>query len=479
MIPQLSNQPRQSMDTRGPSRESSSVSQMQQQYAGQGQGASGGGQPPNQPYDPSKFDEQGRSTPEHRAQSGSGDSTEQMDLMHQQTKQELETLQSKYRKVKSLYFERSAEIERLQNTLAHQRLAQSRTSLDDNEYTQRFERLDGAIKNVAFEIRQSWKTIPAWLTDVINLGAAAKGGREMTVVGRAHISQWVAEEIMERFFHPALEPTLSIQLKDIERNIRYNAPQHLSHEDDDALSAKVCNWRLTTLDALQHQISGPKALEARHSLAEHLVRLLMSSLQQYLHEPTPPGLLGGIQMVVDIAIGLAANIPVESREVRVCYPRPGEFFDTKFMRSEGGLPPLGTPASSAPESDKMQTDNSSNKSGTEDAPPPAPAKDLNPSSRAGIAGLPAQQPKPAETKKSTSFSGKVKKALGSSTSSPQPQAPPSPSLPAVSNGKQPQQQLTQQQPAEQPQQADKIRVAGFMAVEVRGRSILVKAPVWL
>jgi hypothetical protein len=26
---------------------------------------------------------------------------------------------------------------------------------------------------------------------------------------------------------------------------------------------------------------------------------------------------------------------------------------------------------------------------------------------------------------------------------------------------------------------EKIRVAGFMAVEVRGRSILVKAPVWL
>jgi hypothetical protein len=356
-------------------------------------------------------------------------------------------------------------------------LAQSRTSLDDNEYAQRFERLDGAIKNVAFEIRQSWKTIPAWLANVINLGAAAKGGREMTVVGRASISRWVVDEILERFFHPALDPGLSVALKDIERNIRMFAPPPQTAEEDDALSVKVCNWRLTTLDAMQGQINSPQSLEARQKLAEDLVNRLVGQLKQHLHEP-PPGLLGGVQMVVDIAIGLAANMPNESRDVRVCYPLPGERFESKYMKGEGGLPPLGTPASL--ESEKMQTDNNSNNSGeaAEEVAPPAPAKDSNPSSRAGVAGLPAQQ-KPAEAKKSTGFSGRVKKALHGNTTMAQPQAPPSPVLPPVSNGKQQQQPGEQQQQAKAGSDGDKIRVAGFMAVEVRGRSILVKAPVWV
>jgi hypothetical protein len=60
----------------------------------------------------------------------------------------------KYKKVKGLYFEKQAQVEQLQNTLANQRLSQSRTSLDDSEYLTRFQRLDGAIKEVAFSIRK-------------------------------------------------------------------------------------------------------------------------------------------------------------------------------------------------------------------------------------------------------------------------------------------------------------------------------------
>ena len=118
----------------------------------------------------------------------------------------------------------AAEIERLQNVLANQRLSQSRTALDDNEYVNRFDRLDGAIKNLAFEIRQSWKVIPGWLQPVINQGAEVKGGREMTVVGRAAISRWVVDEILDRFFHPGLDPLLSSHLKTIEHNIRRCGP---------------------------------------------------------------------------------------------------------------------------------------------------------------------------------------------------------------------------------------------------------------
>lgn len=407
-------------------------------------------------------------------------------------------VETKYRKVKNLYFDSKAEIERLQNTLAHQRLSQSRTSLDDNEYISRFERLDGAIKNVAFEIRQSWKTIPLWLGNVINLGAEQKGGREMTVVGRASISRWVVDEILEQFFHPALDVNLSSQLKIIEQNIRKNTPVPQSTEEDDALSTRVCNWRLTTLDALQSNINGKHALETRAHLAEHLVKKLVDSLQQHLHEPAPLGLLGGVQMIVDIAVGLAANLPLESREVKVWYPLPGDRFDSKFMKGEGGLPPLLASTSQRLSEGDGKEDAVQGLDGGDNSIPPPPAKDdpkNMPSARAGIGGLPpqtlAQQNlKEPPGKKSIGGFNRMKKALqGSSTAAP---PPPSPSLPNQSpqqqqnggNSASSQVSLVQQAPSapqgqEGPKQGDRVRVAGFMAVEVRGRSILVKAPVWL
>jgi hypothetical protein len=409
--------------------------------------------------------------------------------------------EAKYRKVKNLYFERGSEIERLQNTLAHQRLAQSRTSLDDNEYTSRFERLDGAIKNVAFEIRQSWKTIPPWLSQVINVGAEVKGGREMTVVGRASISRWVVDEILELFFHPAVEANLSMTLKEIERNIRLLSPQPQTPEDDDALSTKVCNWRLTTLDALHNQINCQAAVEVQSQLAQHLVNKLVGSLQHHLHDPAPPGLLRSVQMVIDIAIGLAANLPIESRDVRVFYPMPGSRFDSKFMKCEGGLPPL-TAGGGPSEPDEARTDNQSNNSGdTDDAASIAKDDSKGYAIRAGVGALLPQQPgssasapsgKDVAAQKKVGLSGKFKNALKGSASGAPP-LPPSPGLqpPNSSHG------IKQTQGASPlvgtdgggngggggnpPKQLDqdKIRIAGFMAVEVRGRSLLVKAPVWL
>lgn len=399
-----------------------------------------------------------------------------------------EYVESKYRKVKNLYFESKSEIERLQNTLAHQRLSQSRTSLDDNEYVSRFERLDGAIKNVAFEIRQSWKTIPAWLVGVINTGAELKGGREMTVVGRASISRWVVDEILEEFFHPALDITLSTQLKIIEQGIRKNTPLPQSIEEDDALSARVCNWRLTTLDALQGVINGKQAADVKTRLAEHLVKKLVESLQQHLHEPAPMGLLGGVQMIVDIAIGLAANLPLESREVKVWYPHPGEKFDTKFMRPETGIPPLAASTAQRPTGDSEGKEDAP-ADGETQVPPLLPAKDdpkPMPSSRAGIGGLPPQTPpqqNPKEPlgKKVGGFS-RVKKALqGGGITSPPPS---SPNIPPQVQQNGPgaagsQVSLSQIPSAPEAPKNEKVRVAGFMAVEVRGRSILVKAPVWI
>ena len=79
-------------------------------------------------------------------------------------------------------------MKQLQNSLAHQRLSLSRTSLDDSEYTTRFNRLDGLVAQLAFSIRKSWRSIPSWLVNSVNKDAVMTGKQEMTAAGIALIS---------------------------------------------------------------------------------------------------------------------------------------------------------------------------------------------------------------------------------------------------------------------------------------------------
>ncbi|KAF3937581.1 hypothetical protein ABW19_dt0210177 [Dactylella cylindrospora] len=424
----------------------------------------------------------GRATPTGKPEGNGGSGMTPSQVQALMT--EFDTLQGKYRKVKNLYFERASEIERLQNTMANQRMSQSRTALDDNEYTSRFERLDGAIKNLAFEIRQSWKVIPGWLQPVVNPGAELKGGREMTVVGRAAISRWVVDEILDRYFHPALEPAISSSLKGIENGIRRNSPQPQSIEEDDNLSSKVCSWRMSTIDGIGPIINSQQGKDNRQKLTDFLEEKLTASLAMHLNEPLPPGLGGGVKMIIEISVGLAANLPIESRDVRVWYPLPGEKFDGVFMRPESGLAPLLQSVESLEGKATITVDGkpiSQVEKGN--TPPPNPKDDngLHPSN--SVKGA-------SETsKKASVFKGIKGKLSGQSSSSQQPpvqQQNPSQTsltenavvggLPKTENavpGPPPQQVQPQQIPGQ-----EKVRVAGFMAVEVRGKSILIKAPVW-
>lgn len=395
---------------------------------------------------------------------------------------EFDTLQSKYRKVKNLYFERAAEIERLQNTMANQRMSQSCISLDDNQYAGRFERLDGAIKNLAFEIRQSWKVIPGWLQPVVNPGAEVKGGREMTVVGRAAISRWVVDEILDRFFHPGLDPIISTTLKGIENGIRRNSPQPQSIEEDDNLSAKVCTWRMSTIDGVRPVIDSQIGKDHCQKLKENMKEKLMASLAMHLNEPVPPGLPGGVTTIIELSVGLLENLPLESRDVRVWYPLPGEKFDGVFMRGETGLQPLINTGSADGEKAPIMVDGKpiSQVEKTGATPPPPPKDD---------AGLhPSNSVKSGDTGKKQSvlkgIRGKLAGAAGGGGSGPAPpqqppQSQPNPSLTSLSaespaTTAKPENAVTSPPPAG----LEKVRVAGFMAVEVRGKSILVKAPVW-
>ncbi|OJJ98095.1 hypothetical protein ASPACDRAFT_45394 [Aspergillus aculeatus ATCC 16872] len=270
--------------------------------------------------------------------------------------QKHDELQAKYSKVKRYYFEKEAQVQHLQNTVAHQRMAVSRTVLDDNEYASRFSRLDGAIKDLAFSIRKDWARLPPWLTGYVSDDAHTTGTKEMTAIGRAVMSRWLVEEVFERYFHPGLEPALSRALKDIEMNLRRQQVQVTATTDEDRENAvaRISNWRRTTLDGLPElQASGTQAADFRAQLIDRLVGSLVATLTAYMRietapggatstvpPPPPPGLETGARMIVENAIGIAEKIPLESRDIVVEYILPGAVLNEGTMRVESGIPPL-------------------------------------------------------------------------------------------------------------------------------------------
>ncbi|KAI1180077.1 hypothetical protein F4777DRAFT_574359 [Nemania sp. FL0916] len=345
-------------------------------------------------------------------------------------------LVTKYKNVKRLYFDgktqieqMTSQIEHLQNAVANQRLSQSRTALDDNEYLTRFNRLNGAINNLAFNIRKDWNTLPGWIEKYVTAGAVETGKQEMTAVGRAIISRWVMEEIFNKCFHPALMVDLSCQLKQIERNIRRYSYTMNSQEELDALTAKVVTWRMATLEGLQHLLSSPESAEHRADFTKMTTTNLTAALYQYLSDPPPAGVDGSASMIVELAVGIAANLPLESRDVALTYPMPGDSVQSDIMELERQpLPPLVEAADEA-EENARDADRAAQRERT----------------RSGMLTMLGGAPNPASSRK-----GSTASILTDTTT------------PAAST----------------PNDSPKVRFAGFVGVEVRGRQVLMKAPVW-
>lgn len=249
----------------------------------------------------------------------------------------------KYSKVKRYYFEKEDQVKTLQNALAHQKLASSRTSLDDGEYVSRLTRLDGLISQLAYGFRKDWVTTPNWLMPYVNRDCVSTGKQEMTALGRAFVSRWLSEEVFERYFHPGLDLDISRQLKAIQRNIRILLPPLHTPEEDEALTAKITNWRLATVDGLQHILSSTEAAARRATLIELLNAQLVAALLEHMQDPPPPGIEGGVHMIVELAVNLLLHLPGESRDVALDYYPPSTLLNPEVMRVETGIPPLVTP----------------------------------------------------------------------------------------------------------------------------------------
>lgn len=392
---------------------------------------------------------------------------------------------AKYAKVKRYYFEKDAQVQHLQNTVAHQRMAVSRTVLDDNEYANRFGRLDGAIKDLAFSIRKDWKDFPPWLIGFVNDNAHESGTKEMTAVGRAVMSRWLVEEIFNRHFHPALEPTLSQQLKGIENNLRQQLANKavISEEDKENVITKISNWRRTTFDGLgDAQLHGQTAEENRARLIDHLVAKLVAGLEMHLNSPPPPGMDNGARMIVENAMGIAEKVPLESRDVCVEYPLPGSILDDQHMKPETGISPLTNVKPENRQSldqDTLPTNPAGQGQSQGQASDPIDPDEKDTSS---------SSPSPSSSPAPSSTDGQKKKTSSSVFSSLMgKRSPPAASGPAPSASQDKEEQGQGQGQAGQgggagPKRDGRIRFASFMNAEVRGKgptSVLAKAPVYL
>ena len=407
-------------------------------------------------------------------------------------------VEGKYSKVKKYYFEKDAQVTALQNTVANQRLSMSKTTLDDHEYTTRFNRLDGAINNLSFNIRKEWKGIPPWLAAVVNKDAHTVGTKEMTAVGRACITRWIVEEILDRHFHPRIEPGLSHQLKVIEKNIR-RAGQNplLGEEQREDLVVKLTSWRLTTLEGLADSMAAEQGHEYNQQLTVHLVEKLTDSLQINLNEPPPPGLESGVRGIIELAVSLASTLPQESRDVCVEYYMPGSFINETCMRRESGIPPLTNPgvnidSSGAP--DQMQGDQGSTGSGDNDSLAENEGEKEN-SGNGGVQprteslqthGGNGQQPqmKKDDNRKKGLFGGRgisSKKPSQPGNSNPSGGLIPSSSTRTISTAAGTGFGGRERESMEKSDRDARIRFAVFVGVEVRGKgkeggNVLVRAP---
>lgn len=322
---------------------------------------------------------------------------------------------------------------------------------------------------MSFSIRKEWKSIPQWLHVVVNKTAVETGKQEMTAVGRAFISHWLVENIFEKYFHPDLEPGFSTQLQSIALNIRRFSPTCHSAEDEESLAAKIINWRLATLEGLADSLRSPQAAANRQTLIETLNEKLIGSIQMHLNDPAPPDLNGGVPMIVELAISIAQHLPLESREVHIEYFPPGHSLVPEFMKMETGIPALTAPIAEPEEADrasirsvasKVQDDNASIAEQEQQVAQQQQNAQGGPKEdkKRGMFGFGAAK-KPTTTPASL---GKRESSLGQGGSQQSLTQNP----PGSSNG-----------PKEEPP-PPRVRLAVGVAVQIRGKSILIKAPLY-
>lgn len=272
--------------------------------------------------------------------------------------------------------------------------------------------------------------MPNWITPAVNLDAMKMGTKEMTAVGRAVISRWVYDEIWGKCFHPGLDSPLREELKRIETNVRFFSPTATNLEDTEALTSKLVQWRLTTMEGLAYRLKSSAAQEATANFVQLCVGNLTAHLLQHLSESAAMNVQGNATSIVELAVGIAQHIPLESRDIVISYPMPHDAIQS-FMKVEPALPPLES-YFAIPDSTGDENGGSSKEE----------VKDV----------------KDVKGKKLEKTKGGKKAPEGSASA--------------------PTQEQLQEVERKRAEAKERIRFAGFVGVEVRGRQALYQPPVW-
>ena len=180
---------------------------------------------------------------------------------------------------------------------------------------------------------------------------------------------------------------------------------------------------------------------------------LTANLVNFLSEPVPAGIADSAHMIIELAVNIACNLPLESRDIAIMYPLPGDLLQVSFMKPESGV---GMPALENPGIDPTaDVDGSSTASGDKDD---AGGKD----------GEKQAEPVSSSKLRKERPGGKGGGMLQPGTSSKKSSAQNTPDTPGDVSAKS----------KTSDDGVQKVRFAGFLGVEVRGRQILAKAPVW-
>lgn len=283
--------------------------------------------------------------------------------------------------------------------------------------------------------------VPAWLAQSVNGNALNIGKQEMTAVGRTVITKFLVDEIFSKSFHPALPLPSSLLLKEMELNIRRFSAVANNQEEADAITGKVVQWRLTSLESLREVLASPESEQNKAQFTHRVTQDLTDTLISYLQEGAE-GIQDSAHMIVELAVSIACNLPLESRELSITYPMPGDIVQPFLMKPEAGIPALETPGADTDDMDAPSSDE-----GQKEVEKPSNK-------------LHKDKPK-----------GMLQSMMGGSSTGPTGKRPS-----ISSQGGEGPPEAKSKQSSEDGMQ--RVRFAGFLGVEVRGRQVLSKAPVW-
>jgi hypothetical protein len=268
------------------------------------------------------------------------------------------------------------------------------------------------------------------------------------------MSQWLVSNLFDMYFHPSLELGLSRDLKEVWHNVRKYCPPFQSGEEEEALNAKLVNWRMTTIDGLQERLRAPEASQHYSRLVDMLNEKMVGDMSLLLSDPAPPDLAGGVSMIIELAVSVAQHIPLESRDVAIEYFYPGAPIVPDLMKLETGIPQLVAPivvSEISPSSAGDAADRASLQStDTRDSADPRESTD----------GAAAREEKKARGMFGGLMSG------GSSGGNKMQKPPPTSQAQQAVGGR------------ETPSKEEKVRLSVGISVQIRGRSVLSKAMVY-